>query len=236
MTRLSTHADFEPRPSGATLRRLFGYLRPYRGRWALALVIFIACVFLINLYPYVDRILIDDFIAKGRRDGLEGMLLIALVIHVLNHIGFGLRNILIGRTNQAILYDLRVQLFTHLQRLSISFFERVPVGSIMTRFISDLTTLNDFLAWQLALLIHDVALGVFCVLMMFLIDARLAMVALATLPELVGLALVLRPRIRDGYEALREAGSRLNVFLAENISGMRVIQAYVRQNVNLQEF
>lgn len=236
MTRMSTHADFEAGPGGQVLRRLFGYLSPYRGRWLIALAIFIGCVFLFNLYPYVDRILIDEYIAKGRRDGFEAMLLIALGVHVLNHVGFGLRNILIGRTNQAILYDLRVELFTHLQRLSFSFFERVPVGSIMTRFISDLTTLNDFLAWQMALLIHDVALGMFCVLMMFLIDWHLALAALATLPVLVVLAVVLRPRIRDGYEALREAGSRLNVFLAENISGMRVIQAFVRQNVNLEEF
>lgn len=236
LRRFTTHKDFAQTPPDQVLKRLFGYLRPYRRRMLFALSIYVMCVTLANLNPFVDRILIDQYIAVGRREGFYLILLLALAMHILNQFGSGLRQILVGRTNQHILYDLRCQLFNHIHRLSFSFFESVPVGSIMTRFISDLTTLNDFLAWQMAILVHDVSLGLISITLMFLIDAHLALVALLTLPVLVALGVYLRPRIRDAYEEMREAGSRLNVFLAENISGMRVIQAFVRQNVNLNEF
>ena len=236
LRRFTTHKDFAQTPPDQVLKRLFGYLRPYRRRMLFALSIYVMCVTLTNLNPFVDRILIDQYIAVERREGFYLILLLALAMHILNQLGAGLRQILVGRTNQHILYDLRCQLFNHIQRLSFSFFESVPVGSIMTRFISDLTTLNDFLAWQMAILVYDVSLGLISITLMFLIDAHLALVALLTLPVLVALGVYLRPRIRDAYEEMREAGSRLNVFLAENISGMRVIQAFVRQNVNLSEF
>ncbi len=236
--RRATDADAPPpQPALKTLRRLFRYLGPYKWRMTGTISLYMLCVAIAQMYPFIDRVLIDQHIAVKRIDGEFYLLaLVAVILHAVNYAGFGARTLSIVRISQRVLFDIRRQLFHHIQRLSFNFFESWPVGKIMARFQSDVTTLNDFLTNQVASIFHDAMSAVVVIAFMLAIDAGLAVVALLTLPALVGAALYLRPRMHAGWEAVREYATRFNIFLAENIAGMRVIQAFVRQQVNFQQF
>jgi ATP-binding cassette subfamily B protein len=230
-------SDLPQMPQRQVLGRLFRYLRPYRRRMALTLSIYVVCVTISQLYPFIDRILIDNYIAVGIINSSFYMIVVAAaVLHIINYSGVMVRSLSIVRISQSLLFDLRSQLFYHIEHLSFNFHENWPVGKTMSRFLSDISTLNDFLTNQLAALVNDATSAVIVVILMFVIDPGLAAVALATLPVLAGVALYLRPRIHKGWEVVREYNTRFNIFLSENISGMRVIQAFVREQVNYGQF
>ncbi len=223
-------------PMGKTLTRLFAYLRPYRRRMAMALSIYVVCVTITQLYPYVDRILIDDHIAVGNRDGFLPLLALAAVAHAFNWGGVLMRSLLMQRISLSILGDLRRQLFRHVAGLSFKFHENEPVGKTMTRFIGDANTLNDFLTNQIANVVNDLLSGVIVIALMFAINPALTLIALFMLPVLTLIGLYMRPRLYQGWELVRENMTRFNIFLAENIAGMRVIQAFGREETNLGHF
>ncbi|MCL6510507.1 MAG: ABC transporter ATP-binding protein/permease [Anaerolineae bacterium] len=233
------HADSGDAPSSPprrTLSRLFAYLRPYRVRMLLTLSIYVTCVTLTQLYPFIDRKLIDEHIAINNPDGFLPLLLLAIVMHVVNWGGVFVRLQLIQRISWDILVNLRRQLFHHVAHLSFKFHENEPVGKTMTRFIGDANTLNDFLTNQVANVVNDVMSGLIVVVLMFAINPTLTLIALCALPVLTAIGLYMRPRLYEGWERVRENMTRFNIFLAENIAGMRVIQAFVREQVNLGQF
>ena len=221
---------------GQGLKRLLQYLRPYRKRMAVTLTIYIICVTLSQLYPFVDRILIDDHIAVNKREGFLPILALAAVMHAFVWLGVLARSMLIQRISLSILADLRRQLFDHVVKLSFNFHEREPVGKTMTRFIGDANTLNDFLTNQIASVVNDVMSGIIVLALMFAINPTLTVISLFMLPILTIIGVYMRPRLYDGWERVRENITRFNIFLAENIAGMRVIQAFTREGTNLGQF
>ncbi len=221
---------------GQGLKRLLQYLRPYRKRMAVTLTIYIICVTLSQLYPFVDRILIDDHIAVNKREGFLQILALAAVMHAFVWLGVLARSMLIQRISLSILADLRRQLFDHVVKLSFNFHEREPVGKTMTRFIGDANTLNDFLTNQIASVVNDVMSGIIVLALMFAINPTLTVISLFMLPILTIIGVYMRPRLYDGWERVRENITRFNIFLAENIAGMRVIQAFTREGTNLGQF
>jgi ATP-binding cassette, subfamily B, multidrug efflux pump len=223
-------------PAGRTLTRLFGYLRPYRGRMLFTLSIYVFCVTITQLYPYLDRKLIDEHIAVNNRDGFIPLLMLAAVAHMLNWSGVLIRSLLIQRISLNILGDLRRQLFRHVAKLSFKFHENEPVGKTMTRFIGDANTLNDFLTSQVANVVNDVMSGLIVLALMFAMNPGLTIIALFMLPVLTVIGLYMRPRLYEGWEKVRENMTRFNIFLAENIAGMRIIQSFTREDTNLIHF
>jgi ATP-binding cassette subfamily B protein len=127
-------------------------------------------------------------------------------------------------------------LIEHVVGLSFKFHEKEPVGKTMTRFIGDANTLNDFLTNQLANVVNDLMSGLIVLALMFAINPTLTLIALFMLPVLTVIGLYMRPRLYNGWERVRENMTRFNIFLAENIAGMRVIQAFTREQVNLAQF
>jgi ATP-binding cassette subfamily B protein len=223
-------------PVGQTMGRLFTYLRPYRGRMALTLAIYVVCVTITQIYPYIDRKLIDEHIAVNNREGFLPLLALAAVAHALNWGGVLIRSMAIQRISLRILGDLRRQLFHHVAGLSFRFHEREPVGKTMTRFIGDANTLNDFLTNQIANVVNDLLSGIIVIALMFAINPTLTLISLFMLPILTIIGLYMRPRLYEGWERVRENMTRFNIFLAENIAGMRVIQAFGRETTNLGHF
>ena len=223
-------------PPGQALRRLLSYLRPYRARMALTVGLYVGCVTIAQFYPFIDRKLIDEHIAVNNPEGFLPLLALAVLLHAVNWGGVFVRTHLIQRISWDILVDLRRQLINHATRLSFSFHEKEPVGKTMTRFIGDASTLNDFLTNQLANVVHDVVSGIIVIALMLAINPALTAIVLGSLPVLTLIGLYMRPRLYEGWERVRENITRLNIFLAENIAGMRVIQAFVREKVNLEQF
>jgi ATP-binding cassette subfamily B protein len=228
--------DAPPPPQRQALGRLFYYLRPYRTRMIVTLLLYAVCVTITQLYPFIDRKLIDEHIAVGNPDGFLPLLAVAAVAHALNWSGVLVRSLLIQRISWSILIDLRHQLIEHVVGLSFKFHEKEPVGKTMTRFIGDANTLNDFLTNQLANVVNDVMSGLIVLALMFAINPALTLIALFMLPILTVIGLYMRPRLYNGWESVRENMTRFNIFLAENIAGMRVIQAFTREEVNLAQF
>ncbi len=224
-------------PPREVMQRLFSYLKPYRKRMILTVAIYMVCVTISQFYPFIDRILIDNYISVKLIDRSFFIVVIAAVLlHALNYTGFLLRSLSITTISQDLLFDLRRQLFYHIEHLSFNFHESWPVGKTMSRFLSDISTLNDFLTNQIAALFNDATSAVIIVILMFVIDPGMALIALITLPVLFIAAAYLRPRIHQGWEVVREYNTRFNIFLSENIAGMRVIQAFVRENTNFGQF
>jgi ATP-binding cassette, subfamily B, multidrug efflux pump len=235
-TRPTDGGDAPSGPPRQTLRRLFTYLQPYRTKFLIALSIYIFCIVIAQFYPYLDRILIDEHIAKKNPDGFLPVLAAAAVAHAAVWAGVLARSMLMSRISLDILVDLRQQLFRHVAGLSFNFHEKEPVGKTMTRFMGDANTLNDFLTNQMANVVHDVIAGIMVIILMLLINPALTVIALCMLPVLTLIGMVLRPRLHTGWERVRENMTLFNIFLAENIAGMRVVQAFVRENENLKQF
>jgi ATP-binding cassette, subfamily B, multidrug efflux pump len=235
-TRPADGGDAPSGPPRHTLRRLFTYLKPYRTKFLIALSIYIFCIVIAQFYPYLDRILIDEHIAKKNPDGFLTVLGAAAIAHAAVWAGVLARSMLMSRISLDILVDLRQQLFRHVAGLSFNFHEKEPVGKTMTRFMGDANTLNDFLTNQMANVVHDVMAGIMVIILMLLINPALTVIALCMLPVLTLIGIYLRPRLHTGWERVRENMTLFNIFLAENIAGMRVVQAFVRENENLKQF
>ena len=211
------------------LRRLLGYLRPYRGLTALAVLLLLAGAGLALVGPVLPQRALDVAI-PARDTGLLGTLAIvflaALVLEFVVEYGQTLLTTYLG---QRVMYDLRMQIFGHLQRLSISYFDRNPVGRLMTRVTSDVETLNELFSSGVVTVFGDVFTLLAIMTMMLWIDWRLALVTFAVIPLVWLTARIFRRRVRQAFGDIRVRLARLNAFLQERLSGMRVVQLFGRE-------
>jgi ATP-binding cassette, subfamily B, multidrug efflux pump len=211
------------------LRRLLVYLRPYRGLTALAVLLLLSGAGLALVGPALTQRALDVAI-PARDTGLLGTLallfLVALLLEFLVEYGQTLLTTYLG---QRVMYDLRMQIFSHLQRLSISYFDRNPVGRLMTRVTSDVETLNELFSSGVVTVFGDVFTLLAIMTMMLWIDWRLALVTFAVIPLVWLTARIFRRRVRQAFGDIRVRLARLNAFLQERLSGMRVVQLFGRE-------
>jgi ATP-binding cassette, subfamily B, multidrug efflux pump len=211
------------------LRRLLVYLRPYRRLTALAVLLLLAGAGLALVGPALTQRALDVAI-PARDTGLLGTLavvfLIALFLEFVVEYGQTLLTTYLG---QRVMYDLRMQIFGHLQRLSISYFDRNPVGRLMTRVTSDVETLNELFSSGVVTVFGDVFTLVAIMTMMLFIDWRLALVTFAVIPLVWLTARIFRRRVREAFGDIRVRLARLNAYLQERLSGMRVVQLFGRE-------
>ncbi|HWN18753.1 MAG TPA: ABC transporter ATP-binding protein [Gemmatimonadales bacterium] len=211
------------------LRRLLVYLRPYRGLTTLAVLLLLSGAGLALVGPALTQRALDVAI-PARDTGLLGTLallfLAALILEFLVEYGQTLLTTYLG---QRVMYDLRMQIFSHLQRLSISYFDRNPVGRLMTRVTSDVETLNELFSSGVVTVFGDVFTLLAIMTMMLWIDWRLALVTFAVIPLVWLTARIFRRRVRQAFGDIRVRLARLNAFLQERLSGMRVVQLFGRE-------
>ena len=211
------------------LRRLLVYLRQYRGLTALAVLLLLAGAGLALVGPVLTQRALDVAI-PARDTGLLGTLamvfLVALFLEFVVEYGQTLLTTYLG---QRVMYDLRMQIFGHLQRLSISYFDRNPVGRLMTRVTSDVETLNELFSSGVVTVFGDVFTLLAIMTMMLWIDWRLALVTFAVIPLVWLTARIFRRRVREAFGDIRVRLARLNAYLQERLSGMRVVQLFGRE-------
>lgn len=220
----------------ALLRRLLRYALPYRRDVALAVLLLMAGGLLALVGPWLTQRALD--VAIPRRDG--GMLVLltaaflgALLVEFVQEYASTLVTTRIG---QQVMFDLRAQLFERLQRLSISYFDRNPVGRLITRVTSDVETLNELFSSGLVALFGDFFTLAAIMVAMLVMDWRLALVAFTVIPLIWIIAVVFRRRIRDAFRDIRARVARLNAFLQEHLSGMRVVQLFGREEEAARRF
>src|SRR5919109_2057391 len=211
------------------LRRLLVYLRPYRGLTALAVLLLLAGAGLALVGPFLTQRALD--VAVPRHDAgllatLAALFLAALLVDFVVEYGQTLLTTYIG---QRVMYDLRMQIFRHLQRLSISFFDRNPVGRLMTRLTSDVETLNELFSSGLVTVFGDVFTLAAIMTMMLVVDWRLAVVTFSVIPLVWLTAMIFRRRVREAFRDIRLRLARLNAYLQERLSGMRIVQLFGRE-------
>jgi ATP-binding cassette, subfamily B, multidrug efflux pump len=227
---------FDKNYDARLLRRLLGYLRPYRGLTLLAVVLLLGGAGLALVGPALTQRALDVAI-PARDGGLLGTLalvfLAALLLEFLIEYGQTLLTTYLG---QRVMYDLRMQIFAHLQRLSISYFDRNPVGRLMTRVTSDVETLNELFSSGVVTVFGDVFTLVAIMGMMLLIDWRLALVTFAVIPLVWLTARIFRRRVREAFGDIRVRLARLNAYLQERLSGMRVVQLFGRESDSAARF
>ena len=226
----------ERRYDAALMRRLLHYLRPYRGRALVAVLMLLAGAVLALVGPALTQRALD--VAVPHHDvallgTLAGAFVLALLLEFALDYGQTLLTAWIG---QWVMSDLRLELFTHLQGLSISYFDRNPVGRLMTRITSDVETLNELFSSGVVTVFGDVFTLIAIMTMMVVVDWRLALVAFGVIPVMLLVAAVFRRSVRQAFHDIRIRVARINSFLQEHLSGMRVVQLFGREEVTARQF
>ncbi len=209
--------------------RLLKYLKPYRGKVVVAVLILIAIAALEQLTPYLTKVAIDDHISNGDFPGL--LKVVGLIVAVSLTVAGGkvAQAILTSYVGQKVMLDLRREIFAHLQGLSLRFFDRNPVGRLVTRNTSDVHTLSEIFSSGLVVVFGDLITLVFIITAMLWMNVQLALVAFAVLPLLVLVTFVSRIKLRGAFRDVRVKVAALTAYLQEHFGGMQIIQLFNHQ-------
>ncbi len=218
------------------MRRLLTYLRPYRREVVLATAAILGHSALELAPPYLTRLVIDRYIPAGDVDGV----LRVAAIYLATLLGaFALeysQTWLLQLTGQRIMFDLRLQIYRHLQRLDLSFYDKNPVGRLMTRVTTDVDVLNDLFTGGVVSVFGDIFTLVWIMVVMVWLDPVLALVAFSVLPLVWLVAQWFRTRVRESYRTVRTWIARINAYLNERITGMATVQVFRREARDHEEF
>lgn len=238
---------FEKAYDQGIMLRLLGYLKPYRVQLVFGVLLLLLNSALSPIFPTLLGRALDDYvIASGEpfanqtvEQRLRGLLLVVLLYLGLRVVSFVVRygyTYLISWLGQRIIYDVRREMFAKIQRLHMGFFDRTPVGRLITRITSDVDAIQQMMTDGVVGLIADVGLMGGLLFYMFTINWRMALITLVVMPPLFLTLNFLRRRIRVAYRAVRLRTSRSNAYLAENLSGMKTVQLFNREARNARRF
>src|SRR6201982_1083979 len=226
-------------------KRLFRYLRPYRGLVTVAALLTLPVAPLAAVGPKLFEIAVDRYFVPVLHDqitrasaarGLGWISLIYLATLILGFAFMYFQVRVMQKVGQDTMYDLRKEVFQHLQRLPISFYDRSPGGRLVTRVTTDVDALNDLFATGIAAMVNDALLLVLFIFIMLEMNWKLALATFAVLPLLFLRTWIFRDRVRDANRRIRTAIARINAFLQEHISGMSVVQLFNRERKSRAQF
>ena len=218
------------------MRRLWAYLQPYRATVALAFLFLAAGSAALLVQPYLLKVAIDRYVATKDLGGLSGVAFLFVLATAAELAFFYAQYYLTMSVAQRALARLRIDVFAHVQQLPMAYFDRNPVGRLVTRMTTDVDVLNEMFAAGALTIVMDALTLVGIVAVMFHLDSRLALVSLALMPVMVLAIDFFRRRARHSYRQIRERIARINSYLQEAISGISVIQLFVREERTFREF
>jgi ATP-binding cassette, subfamily B, multidrug efflux pump len=218
------------------MRRLLGYLRPYKPQVALALAAIIGASILQLAHPYLMKVAIDRYIATGDLGGLNRIAVWFLLILAGSFILEYVQTVTLQMTGQRIMHDMRLQVYRHLQRLDVQFYDRNPVGRLMTRVTSDVDVLNEMFTAGVVSIFGDVFTLAGIMIVLVTMDWRLAFITFSVLPLIVLVTQWFRRNVRESYRTVRAWVARINAFLQEHITGMPPAQLFRREARSFGQF
>ena len=221
---------------GRLMRRLLVYIAPYRSSAVLALLLIISAAVLSILPPYLTKIAIDRYIQNHDLAGLNRVaaLYVGILVAVLG-LTYG-QTMVMNLMGQKIMYDLRMQIFRHLEALDVAFFDRNPVGRLMTRVTTDVDALNELFTSGVISIFGDLCTLSGIVVTLFVLDFRLALAIFSVLPLLFLVTFTFKIKVRDSFRRVRTAIARINTFLQENITGTAVVQIFGQEKKQFEKF
>ncbi len=223
---------YDPR----VVRHLIDFIKPYKWQFLLALFLMIVSSSIAVLGPYFVKYALDEGIAARSMNALRTAVLLYLLTALVQWVTIYMRVNLMARSGQSIIYDLRARLFEHLQSLSLNFFSHYSVGRVITRIINDVGVLREFITWAIIAVVRDFVTLFGIIIAMFSMNAKLSLLTLLVIPLMVLATILFRKKARESYREVRAAISWVNSVLAENINGIRVVQAFSRQETNYDFF
>jgi len=236
---VSTDSTLESDEKGydaALMRRLLRYVAPYRGTAVLAMLLLLGTAGLTLVGPALTQRALDVAVPAGDIGMLHRLALLFLAALLLEFLWDYGQAYLTAWMGQRVMADLRLTVFSHLQRLSVAYFDRHPVGRLMTRVTSDVETLNELFSSGVVTVFGDLFTLAAIVVMMLVVDWRLALVAFAVIPLMILAAATFRRRVRSSFSDIRVRVARLNAFLQEHLTGMRVVQLFGREEAEARAF
>ena len=218
------------------MRRLLTYLWPYRLNVVIALAAIICSSVLQLAQPYLMKLAIDRHIATGTMAGLDRIALAFLAILLASFALEYVQTWVLQMTGQRIMFDMRSQIYGHLQRLDLQFYDRNPVGRLMTRVTTDVDVLNDLFTAGVVSIFGDIFTLAGIMIVLVTMDWRLALLAFSVLPLIVLVTQWFRRHVRESYRNVRIWIARINAFLQEHITGMSTVQLFRRERRSFATF
>lgn len=218
------------------LKKIFVFAKPYKTSFWALVGLTIALAVLIPARPYLIQIAIDDKVANGDFDGLVMMISLLITLLVLQAIVQYYHTYLSSWLGQHIIKDIRIQLYAHIQRLKLQYFDQTPIGRLVTRNVSDIETLAEVFSQGIAMMIGDLLQLIFILILMFYTDWKLTLVSLSTLPILIFATYIFKEKIKVSFSNVRAAVSNLNSFVQEHITGMNIVQIFSSEARELEKF
>jgi ATP-binding cassette subfamily B protein len=218
------------------MRRLLKYLRPYRVQVAFGILLSIAVSSMEAVRPYFTKIAVDRDIANKDAHGLLMTTLLFLGVMMVRGVFQYLNTYLTQWVGQRTIFDLRMELFEHLQRLGVRFYDKNPIGRLITRVTNDIEVLNEMFSSGIVMVFSDVFTIIGILYFMFAMNWKLAAISLAVLPLLFYGTFLFRKKARDAYREVRIQVARINTFMQEHITGMMVDQLFNRERRSFDKF
>ena len=218
------------------MRRLLGYLRPHWRSVLLGLVVIIITSLLQLVQPWLTKVAIDEHIARGDLAGVGRVAALFLAVLAGVFVLEFAQTWISQTIGQGIMFEMRMAIYGHLQRVDVAFYDRHAVGRLMTRVTSDVDALNDLFSAGVVAVFGDAFMLAGIVGVVLWMDWRLALVTFSVLPLIVLVTQWFRRHVRESYRRVRGWVARINAFLQENLTGMATVQLFRRETLNFERF
>lgn len=218
------------------MKRLLGYVKPYKHYVIIAIFLNIIVAALGPVRPYLTKLAVDDYIANKDYNGLLMISLFLIGSLILQAVIQFFLTYFTQLMGQKIIFDLRIKLFKHIQRLALKYFDKTPLGRIVTRTTNDIESLNELFASGIVMVFSDIFIILWILIFMFSMSWDLSLVTLSVLPVLIYATFLFRRKVRESYRDVRFHLAHLNSFMQERIGGMSIMQLFSKEKEELKEF
>jgi ATP-binding cassette subfamily B multidrug efflux pump len=218
------------------MRRLLGFIKPYKKYVIFAIVLNIFVAILSAIGPMFTKIAVDDYIKKSDYNGLLTISLVLFGSLILQATIQYFLSYFTQYIGQKALFDMRTKIFNHIQTLALKFFDKTPIGRLVTRATNDVEALGELFSSGIVMVFYDVFVIVSILAFMFFMDVSLSLVTLTVLPVLIYGTFLFRRKARESYRDVRLYLARLNSYMQEHVTGMSVVQIFNKQNDEFKKF
>ena len=218
------------------VKRIMQFVKPYKSRFYAIIVLTLLLGILGPVRPWLIQMTLDRDVANGNYRGMVNVMFILLgLLAVQSIVQYG-HTYLSGRIGQFVIRDIRIKLYAHLVSLRLKFFDKTPIGRLVTRTISDVESLADVFSEGLAAMAGDLLQIIFILAFMFYTDWRLALVSLSTIPLMLIATYIFKEKVKVAFNDVRNAVANLNTFVQEHITGMNVVQIFGSEKREFEKF
>ncbi|MFM7328552.1 MAG: ABC transporter ATP-binding protein, partial [Bacteroidota bacterium] len=218
------------------VRRILKFVGPYRAQFYAVVVLTVLLGALGPIRPVLIQYTLDEHVTRGDHGAVIQVMLILVALLAVQTVVQYAHTFLSGRVGQYVIRDIRVRLYEHLIRLRLQFFDRTPIGRLVTRTISDVESISDVFSEGLAAMAGDLLQIIFILGFMFWTDWRLALVSLSTIPFMLLATYIFKEKIKVAFNEVRNAVANLNTFVQEHISGMNIVQLFAAEDREYAKF